>query len=107
MKAGVKMAKAVPCITAHAVQRFRERVCDMPEHMIVAVLTCPAVIMALEFGAPFVRLGTGQRIVIEDGAIITVLPSDTTRGRLDPRRRNATGARRAPISKTDFGGNGR
>lgn len=83
-----------PRITAHAIERYRERVADLTDEAICIALCSPTVLTAIEFGAPFVRLATRQRIVIEDGAVVTVLPADTVRGRLDRRRRNATGARR-------------
>lgn len=81
-------------ITRHAIERAIERGIARTEEQAVAILDSQAVQTALAFGAPYVRLGTGHRIVITDGAIITVLPPETRLGSLDPRRRNATGARR-------------
>lgn len=82
-------------ITGHAIERCIERVPGIrTEDEARGIMTTNVVRAAVAFGAPFVKLGTGQRIVIEAGSIVTVLPADTVRGRLDPRRRNATGARR-------------
>lgn len=39
-------------------------------------LTCAAVELAASIGAPFVKLGTGQHVVVRDSAVITVLPKD-------------------------------
>lgn len=36
----------------------------------------PAIVKAAEFGAPLVRLGTGQHVVLQGGTVITVLPKD-------------------------------
>jgi hypothetical protein len=63
-------------VTHHAVQRFQERVANWPEDRVRAALSSPLVHKAAEFGAHYIRLGTGQRIVIEDGAVITVLQAN-------------------------------
>lgn len=81
-------------ITKHAIERAIERGIARTEEQALAVLNSQAVQTALAFGAPFVRLASGHRIVVTDGAIITVLPPETRLGSLDPRRRNSTGARR-------------
>lgn len=82
-------------LTHHAIERAMDRIAGIatPEDARQA-LTSPAVVLAVQIGAPFVRLGTGQRIVIENGSVITVLPSETLRGRLGADRANATGTRR-------------
>jgi hypothetical protein len=67
-------------ITAHAIQRFIERVAKVSVQDARERLSSPAVIAAAKFGAHYVRLGTGQRIVIQDGKVITVLPSEHRRG---------------------------
>lgn len=61
-------------LTRHALQRYRERVADLNDDAIAALLDTPAVRCAIRFGAPYVRLGTGQRLVINDGVIVTILP---------------------------------
>lgn len=71
-------------ITAHAIMRFQERVANIPEADIITLLNTKTVQAAISFGAPYVRLGSGHRLAIAEGAIITVLPADYKRGRLDP-----------------------
>jgi hypothetical protein len=61
-------------ITAHAVDRYRERVADLPDADIRRAIDCPAVRAGVEFGACYVRLGGGQRIVLEGNVVVTVLP---------------------------------
>lgn len=69
-------------ITAHAIQRYRERVKDIPLGEICAHLRSPVFQKALEFGAPFVKLAGGQRAVIADGKVITILPENCHWGTL-------------------------
>ncbi|AIT81617.1 hypothetical protein [Novosphingobium pentaromativorans] len=75
-------------ITRHAVQRFQERVRPVTEDEARAALSTAAVEKAAEIGAPFVKLGTGQRIVIDHGAVVTVLPKDIWMWTLNRRRRH-------------------
>lgn len=63
-------------ITSHAVARYQERVQHVTVEQAIAALSLPIVQRAAEFGAPYVRLPTGQRIVIQGGAVVTVLPAD-------------------------------
>lgn len=74
-------------VTHHAVQRFQERVANWPEERVRAAMSSPLVHKAAAFGAHYIRLGTGQRIVIQDGTVVTVLqanprhkPTRTMRG---------------------------
>ncbi len=69
-------------LTRHAIQRYRERVADVPAADIWRALDIPAVRIAIEFGARFVRLSGGQRIVLEQNRIVTILSSDRCRGSL-------------------------
>lgn len=62
-------------VTAHAIERYRERVANVPEAQARAMLASNAVRTAIAFVCEYVRLGTGQRIVIENGCIVTVLPA--------------------------------
>lgn len=67
-----------PHITRHAIERAIERVPGITtEDQARAVLTSRAVLVAVEFGALFVRIGTGQHILIDAGSVVTVLPSNT------------------------------
>jgi hypothetical protein len=73
-------------LTRHAIQRYRERVADVPPAAIWAALDCPAVRIAIEFGARFVKLSGGQHVVIQENRIITILPRDHYVAALDRRR---------------------
>lgn len=65
-------------ISAHAIDRAMERLPGVrTEAAAIAALDTPATRCAAEIGAKYVRLGTGQRIVIEAGIVTTVLPPDT------------------------------
>lgn len=63
-------------VSSHAISRYRERVALVDYGTALAVLSSAAIQAAASFGAKYVRLGTGQRVVIEDGAVVTVLPAD-------------------------------
>ncbi|WP_086619233.1 hypothetical protein [Erythrobacter tepidarius] len=76
---------AEPFLTRHAIQRYRERVADLPAAEIWRALDVPAVRVAIEFGARFVRLAGGQRVVLEENRIVTILPRDHCRGSLSRR----------------------
>lgn len=70
-------------VTGHAISRYRERVDPGADFdRAHAALTSAAVERAAGFGAPFVKLGTGQRIVIVEHRVVTVLPADNPRWRL-------------------------
>jgi hypothetical protein len=64
-------------VTRHAVSRYRERVADVTEQQAEAALSCPAIMAAIEIGAPCVRLGTGHRAIIEGGFVVTVIPPES------------------------------
>jgi hypothetical protein len=69
-------------ITIHAIERYRERVPDAAQwsdDQIRAALDSPAVRAAAQIGARYVRLHGGQRIVIQDATVVTVMPSDNYR----------------------------
>lgn len=66
-------------VTQHAIQRFQERVAPVSPEEARAALSSPTIHKAVEFGAIAVTLGTGQRIVIVDGSIITVLSKERRR----------------------------
>lgn len=65
-------------IHQHAIQRAMQRIpgCLTEAHAL-AVLSTPAIEAAARFGAKYVRLGSGHRVVIDQGKVITVLPRDT------------------------------
>jgi hypothetical protein len=65
-------------ITAHAIERAMERIPGIDTiEQARAFLNTPAIRQAADFGAPYVRLGTGQRIVIHQHSVVTILPADT------------------------------
>ena len=66
-------------VTAHAIERYRERVTDGTDDQIRAAIDCPAVRAAAQIGACYVRLHGGQRIVLKDYTVVTVMPSDNYR----------------------------
>lgn len=72
-------------LTRHAIQRYRERVADVPACEIWRALDIPAVRLAIDFGARFVRLAGGQRLVLEENRVVTVLPREHWLGSLDRR----------------------
>lgn len=61
-------------VTAHAIERYRERVRDVPDDEARAALTSPTIVQAAELGAIAVKLATGHHAVIKSGCVITVLP---------------------------------
>lgn len=73
-------------ITGHAVERFRERVNHLPEAAVIAYLQGPNFRLADCFGAPIVKLPGGQRAIIRDHTVITILPATHHPGCLDRRR---------------------
>lgn len=75
-------------VTRHAIRRYRERVANVPAAEMWRALDIPAVRIAIDFGARFVRLAGGQRLVLERSNVVTVLPKDYCTGALD--RRNDT-----------------
>ncbi|RSV15649.1 hypothetical protein CA235_07285 [Sphingomonas sp. ABOLF] len=64
-------------ITTHAAVRWCERI-DNRATLIQAVSAIrqhmPAIERALAFGAPVVRLSNGAKLLLRDGAVITVYP---------------------------------
>ena len=73
-------------LTRHAIQRYRERVADVPAAVIWRALDIPAVRIAIDFGARYVRLAGGQRVVLEENRVVTILPRDIHETALAPGR---------------------
>ena len=63
-------------VTAHAILRYQERVAPVSLETARAALSTPAIRKAAEFGATYVRLGTGHRVVIQGLTIVTVQPAE-------------------------------
>jgi hypothetical protein len=67
-------------ITHHAIQRYIARVDPSASPDTArAALDTPATRAAAQFGATFVRLATGHRIVVQDFTVVTVMPADNYR----------------------------
>ncbi|GAA0760645.1 hypothetical protein FHS52_001094 [Erythromicrobium ramosum] len=73
-------------LTGHAIQRYRERVADVPLVEIRRALDCRAVRTAIAFGARYVRLGGGQRVLLDENRVVTILPKETHENTLAPGR---------------------
>lgn len=79
-------------ISAHAIDRAMERLPGVrTEAAAIAALDTPATRKAAEIGAPFVKVGTGQHIVIRNSTVVTVFPKEkhlsTLRLERDPENR--------------------
>lgn len=73
-------------VSRHAVDRYRERVADLPDEAICAELSKPAFDAAAKVGAPFVKLPSGHRALMRGDVVVTVLPKDTWVGVLRTER---------------------
>jgi hypothetical protein len=92
-------------LTLHAIKRYRERVADVPACEIWRALDCRAVRTAIDFGARYVRLSGGQRVVLDENRVVTILPKDFHETGLAPHRnRNSGGGESAPSSSAATGG---
>jgi hypothetical protein len=64
-------------ISSHAISRYRERVAPrLTMAEAIEALSSPTIRRAAEFGAAYVRLGTGQRVALGGFVVVTVLPKD-------------------------------
>ena len=70
------MARAIR-VTDHAVQRYRERVADLPDDIVRELLSGPAVLAAARFGARVVRMGKAR--VLLDLSPISAVVSESPR----------------------------
>lgn len=80
-------------VTNHAISRAIERCGFANNDEAEAMLRSAAIEQAADFGAPFVRLGTGQRVVLCGRRVVTVLPAHTWPGCLDRSRDHLHGRR--------------
>lgn len=69
-------------LTRHAIQRYRERVADVPAADVWRALDCRAVRTAIDIGARFVKLPGGQRVVIKENRVVTILPREIHESRI-------------------------
>lgn len=61
-------------ISRHAIQRYQERVANVPDEAVIASLSCPALKAAMAWARTCtVRLGTGHRCIVIDGVVVTVI----------------------------------
>lgn len=68
-------------ISDHALVRFLERVKGIDMEIIRAEMQTPAVEKACEFGCPVVIGRHGERLVIRDGVVVTVIAKGRWQGR--------------------------
>lgn len=68
-------------ISDHAVLRYLERVKGVSIEAIKAEMRTPAAEKACAFGAPVVIGRNGERLVIRDGVIVTVIAKGRHQGR--------------------------
>lgn len=68
-------------ITLHAIERYQQRVEDVPAAVVVARLRGPAFDAAAKIGKCSVILSTGHRAVVNGGAVVTILPRHRFAGR--------------------------
>lgn len=61
-------------VSLHAVQRYQERVANVPDDEAEAALSGPAFMAACKFGGAAVILPSGHRAIVADGTVVTVLP---------------------------------
>lgn len=73
-------------VTAHAIERFIERVAAVTPEQAQQALSSPIIRRAIEFGAKYVKLARGQHVVIEGATIVTVLPKEHPIGRMTMER---------------------
>lgn len=79
-------------VSAHAISRYRERVRPCTEAEARLAMSSARIAAMIAFGARLVKLGTGHRLIIRDGTIVTVTPAETqSRNWLDRMTRSSTG----------------
>jgi hypothetical protein len=60
-------------VSRHAMDRYRERVADLPDSEIFAALSGPTFELAVQIGAPLVKLPSGHHAVIREETVVTIL----------------------------------
>lgn len=61
-------------VSLHAIQRYQERVANVPDDVAERALTGNAFQHACDMGRGAVILPSGHRAIIADGTVVTVLP---------------------------------
>ena len=69
-------------ITPGGLRDYRACIAQDKVSEILAALQSRWIESAADYGAPFVRLGTGQRLVLRDHCVVAVLPQGFGQGRL-------------------------
>lgn len=72
-------------VTTYAIQRYQERVRNVPEAEVRAILSGKAFQTAAALGTCCVIMPQGHRAVVVDGAVVTIYPPDS---RVRPMRSN-------------------
>lgn len=65
-----------PHISRHAIERYQERVENIPDDEVRLRIDTPALRLAIKIGAPYVKLGTKHRIALSGNDVVTVLPAE-------------------------------
>lgn len=66
----------IPHVTRCAIESFQALVADVSDERAIEALSSPVIRLADDFGAPVVRLGSGERVVLKNHAVVTVLPAE-------------------------------
>jgi len=90
-------------VTRHAIERYQERVSNIPDDAVRVILSGAMIQKASDFGAPYVRLPTGQRVVIEKAHVVTVLDRDQKIWRLDTAHDRLRQSRRIAVGGASNG----
>ena len=69
-------------ISEHAVLRFLERVKGIDMNVIRSEMNTPPLAIADEFGAPVVIGKNGERMIVRNGVLVTVLAKRMGKGRV-------------------------
>lgn len=85
-------------VSSHAIVRYQERVANVTAAQALAALTSPVIRRAAEFGAPYVKLGGGQHVVLEGSTVVTVLPKDELLRCFAPARDQLRRSQRRPMA---------
>lgn len=70
-----------PTVTLHAIERYKQRVENVPSAVVIERLSGPAFFALDRLGGGSVILPSGNRAVVQDGSVITVLPLNKPRKR--------------------------
>ncbi len=63
-----------PHLTYHAIERYQQRVENVPFEVVVDRLSTDFILAAIEFGTSVIKLPNGHRLRVVDGCIVSTLP---------------------------------